>query len=838
MGSVIYIVLILLLMLIDSLLCFAHDINHEQLPIDKSALRAQAKEMFMHGYNSYMKYAYPHDELMPLTCRGRARGITPSRECDSFSLTLVDTLDTLVVVGELDEFERAVRLVVNNVRFDSNLVVSVFETNIRMVGGLLSAHFLAKLVQSQDKGRLIWYSNQMLDMAVSLADRLLPAFNTTSGLPYSRINLRYGMLSYLREQRDTCTACGGTMLLEFATLSRLTGNKVYEQKARKAMDFLWSQRNRASNLMGTVLNVHSGDWVRRDAGIGAGIDSYYEYCLKTYILLGDDDYLYRFNKHYDAIMRYINKGPMFIDVHMHKPTVASRSFMDALLAFWPALQVLKGDLKSAIEFHETLHQVIKKHRFLPEAFTHDLQIHWAQYPLRPEFIESTYMLYRATKDPHYLRVAKNVMDSLNELVRVDCGFAGVRDIRTMSHEDRMDSYVLAETFKYLYMIFSEPSDLIFDPDNYVLTTEAHFLPLSIGDIDDEVRSIAVMTLLHFTFIYAYNIVLPRRVLIDPDELLQEKDMADNERKYRSACPNIVDYSSSEQLTNYANALRSNIRAIMSQIVKQSDGAQQSSSTCPQPSERLRAWAFSSSNSEHVRQLNQMGIQVQIQADGRLHLLHTTSEALSPQWATMGMEFMQEMMQMVSHFEKDEFGAIRIERVVQILSYPSFGYVNFIAAPAQFGSDLHDRQVDGEVRIAVPSKGCSTITNSPTLKGRIAVVYRHECMFQEKARFVQKAGAIALIIVDNVAGSSIETSPPFAMSGDTSVEDDINIPVVFLFDKEGSSLIEHVKKYPGSTVRISDRLTNPSIIIEQFFKHHHFARITPHPSSEYIEVRIE
>uniref|UniRef100_A0A914RT31 alpha-1,2-Mannosidase n=1 Tax=Parascaris equorum TaxID=6256 RepID=A0A914RT31_PAREQ len=104
--------------------------------------------MFLHGYNSYMKYAYPHDELMPLSCRGRARGVTPSRgdiddslgndRCYSFSLTLVDTLDTLVVVGELDEFERAVRLVVSNVRFDSDFVVSVFETNIRVLGGLLS----------------------------------------------------------------------------------------------------------------------------------------------------------------------------------------------------------------------------------------------------------------------------------------------------------------------------------------------------------------------------------------------------------------------------------------------------------------------------------------------------------------------------------------------------------------------------------------------------------------------------------------------------------------------------------------------------------------------------
>ncbi|CAD6188692.1 unnamed protein product [Caenorhabditis auriculariae] len=424
----------------------------------KKALKQQAYEMFMHGYRSYMDYAYPADELMPLSCKGRVRGVTPSRgdvddSLGNFSLTLIDALDTLVVLSEFDEFEKAVDLIINNVRFDSDHVVSVFETNIRVLGGLVSGHLMSELVKGKFPDRMKNYNGQLLKMAVDVGDRLLPAFNTSSGLPFSRINLRYGMLEHLKRQRDTCTACGGTMLLEMAALSRLTGNPVYELKARKAMDFLWAQRHRSSDLMGTVLNVHSGDWVRRESGIGAGIDSYYEYCLKAYILLGDRNYLERFNRHYDAIMRYVNKGPLFVDVHMHRPTVATRGFMDSLLAFWPGLQVLKGDVPQAIEMHEMLFQVIQKHKFLPEAFTHDFQVHWGEHPLRPEFVESTYFLYRATRDPHYLEVAKQVMDSINEYVRVPCGFASIKDVRTMSKEDQMESFVLSETFKYLYMIF-------------------------------------------------------------------------------------------------------------------------------------------------------------------------------------------------------------------------------------------------------------------------------------------------------------------------------------------------------------------------------------------------
>uniref|UniRef100_A0A8R1HSJ9 alpha-1,2-Mannosidase n=1 Tax=Caenorhabditis japonica TaxID=281687 RepID=A0A8R1HSJ9_CAEJA len=566
--------------------------------LDVKALRKEAYEMFMHGYNSYMNYAFPADELMPLSCRGRIRGVTPSRgDVDdvlgNFSVTLLDSLDTLVVVNELDEFERAIDLVIKTVRFDSDLIVSVFETNIRVLGGLISAHVLAELVKTKHPERLQYYDKQLLNMAVEVGNRLLPAFNTTSGLPYSRINLKHGMLEHLKRQKDTCTACGGTMILEFAALTRLTGDPIYEVKARKAMDFLWQQRHRASDLMGTVLNVHSGDWVRRESGIGAGIDSYYEYTLKAYILLGDDRYLDRFNKHYEAIMRYVNKGPLFVDVHMHRPTVATRGFMDSLLAFWPGLQVLKGDVKEAIEMHEMLFQVIQKHKFLPEAFTHDFQVHWAEHPLRPEFVESTYFLYRATKDPHYLQVAKQIMDSINDYVKVPCGFASLKDIRTMIKEDQMESFVLSETFKYLYMIFTEPEDLIFDPDHFVLTTEAHFLPLSMG--------------------LQNNMDNPRKMILRSDEPKQSNYV----------CANPMDFTKLPTEREEAQLIRERTKMLLGEI-RSAHLSGGGSASCDSPADRIRAWAFSANNQEHVKQLASMGIELVTKEDGRLHLSHQSA----------------------------------------------------------------------------------------------------------------------------------------------------------------------------------------------------------------------
>uniref|UniRef100_A0A0A9Y2A8 alpha-1,2-Mannosidase n=1 Tax=Lygus hesperus TaxID=30085 RepID=A0A0A9Y2A8_LYGHE len=452
---------------------------------EQDALKEEARDMFYHAYHAYMDNAYPADELMPLSCQGRYRGLQPSRgdiddTMGNFSLTLIDTLDTLVILGDLAEFEHAVKLIIKDVSFDSDIVVSVFETNIRVLGGLLSAHILAEYIQ-QKMGIMKWYRGELLVMAKDIGYRMTPAFNTTTGIPHARVNLKTGMKSpTLWTARETCTACAGTMVLEMAALSRLTGDPIFEEKAHRAMDALWMLRHRGTDLMGTVLNVHSGDWVRRDSGVGAGIDSYYEYCLKAYVLLGDNKYLTRFNKHYSAVMKYISQGPMLLDVHMHRPNTNSRNFMDALLAFWPGLQVLNGDLKPAVETHEMLYQVMQRHNFIPEAFTTDFQVHWAQYPLRPEFLESTYFLYKATGDHYYLHVGKKILKGLQTHARVPCGYAAVGDIRTGHLDDRMDSFVLAETLKYLFLLFADPSDLVVDLDKFLFTTEAHLLPLTLA----------------------------------------------------------------------------------------------------------------------------------------------------------------------------------------------------------------------------------------------------------------------------------------------------------------------------------------------------------------------
>lgn len=471
---------------------------------ERIQLRDEAKTMFYHAYKSYLS-TYPADEVLPISCRGRFRQVEDSSDIDdsigNFSLTLVDSLDTLVMMGDIPEFDTALKRIIKDLDFDTNIIVSVFETNIRMLGGLLSAHILAKSIQDESdmsirhlnvttRQQLSWYKSEMLDLAEDLGRRLLPAFDTKTGIPHPRVNLKHGLnTEELKSVVETCTACAGSLILEFATLSRLTGDSIYEDKARRALDSLWNHRHQSTDLVGTVLNIDSGEWVRRESGVGAGSDSYYEYLLKAYILLGDPEYLHRFNRHYSSVMRYISRGPFLIDVHMHRPNRVAKGFMDALSAFWPGLQVLKGDLRSAIATHAMFSEVIKRHSYLPEAFTTDFQVYWANHQMRPEFLESTYFLHRATGEDYYLDIGKSVLEKLRDL-KVSCGFAGLKDVRTRQHDDKMSSFVLAETLKYLYLLFSRENETYVDLDQYVLSTEGHPLPVKLGLINANTDQLA------------------------------------------------------------------------------------------------------------------------------------------------------------------------------------------------------------------------------------------------------------------------------------------------------------------------------------------------------------
>ena len=614
----------------------------------------------------------------------------------------------------------------------------------------MSGHILSELLQSQPQHEVMtWYRGELLNMAVDCANRLLPAFNSSTGLPYPRVNLRSGLRG-LDSLQQTCTACAGSMILEFAALSRLTGEEVYEQKASKAMDVLWAARHRQSNLVGNVLNVNTGDWVRRDSGVGAGIDSYYEYVAKAYVLLGEDKYLERWHSHYSAVMKYLGTGPLMMDVHMHRPNTNSKHFVDALGAFWPGLQVLMGDLKPAIEQHEVLYQIMKRHNFLPEAVTADFQVHWGQHLLRPEFVESTYFLYKATKDPYYLEAGRQVLLSLQKYARVTCGYAAVRDVRTLQHEDRMDSFVISETFKYLYLLFAEEADLFLDISKFVFTTEAHLLPLSLARLSN-------------------STVVPRP---DTDQFWEEEE--DEDVEYAEACPSSKYlFPGHSSLHDGAASLRKPLESLVED-------------TCPTKKvvkRKLTAGEFQSTSVEHQKMVKDMGISIIKLPDGRVQLLHTFANAVSPEDGEEGLLFMQEMI------ELSKQTATGVESPPRQISFTAGGrQFQLQAGPAQFGRGVAGNPVTASVVVANHLRACGgSLQNGESMWGKIVIVERGDCMFVEKGRVLQSLGAVGGIVMDNTEGTAAATSPLFAMSGDGV--DDVQIPMVFLFMEEAKLLMK-------------------------------------------------
>ncbi|KAI8341035.1 glycoside hydrolase [Chlamydoabsidia padenii] len=377
-----------------------------------------------------------------------------------YSLTLVDVLDTLAVIGTQEQFEQAVKKVLADVSFDKDNKVQVFELNIRALGGLVN------------------YDGGLLRLATDLAQRLLPAFKKSkSGIPYPRVNLRHGVPK--TETVETCTAGAGSLILEFGVLSRLTGDPQYEQVAKQAILALWNRRSDI-DLVGNVINIQTGQWIHTASSTGAGIDSFFEYLLKAYILFGEEEYLEMFEISYDAIKKHIldKSGYLYRNVHMDSGTLMA-TWIDSLSAFMPGVQVLYGDLESAIKGHLVFYNIWRRYHALPERFDFYHQkadIH--NYPLRPEFVESTYYLYQATKDPFYLHVGEMIVQDLNNRTRLPCGFASIGDLRTGRLDDRMESFMLSETLKYLYLLFDSDNPLNSLDSNYVFTTEGHFLPLA------------------------------------------------------------------------------------------------------------------------------------------------------------------------------------------------------------------------------------------------------------------------------------------------------------------------------------------------------------------------
>jgi mannosyl-oligosaccharide alpha-1,2-mannosidase len=454
---------------------------------------ANVRNEFLHAWRGYRRYAWGRDELEPVAKRGK----------DTFGgigATVIDSLTTLWLMGLQEEFSEAADFVRDSLDFGlADEQVSVFELTIRGLGGLLGAHTLS--------GEQVF-----LDRARELGERLLRAFNTSSRLPMPKCNIAKGKCAPSTE--PTILAEAGSVQLELRCLSDQTGDPRFRDAGDAAFQAI--QSGGMTGLLPVYLTPPQHTPVKiisSKFALGALADSYYEYLLKMWLQSPGEERLK------DLWLTVMDELPGMV-----RPTpvlTASRSVpkyklievapggdviwkMDHLSCFAPAMTALgvmtlperdlalkdrnqtwlrlaEGMTAACVELWTRTKsglapEYIRVSSTPPHDYVPEIPSGARHSFLRPETAESLFYLYRLTGDEQYRRWGAQLFDAIVRNSKVDAGYSSVKDVEHVPTRklDDMQSFVLAETFKYLYLLFSPAETL--DLRRYVLNTEGHPLP--------------------------------------------------------------------------------------------------------------------------------------------------------------------------------------------------------------------------------------------------------------------------------------------------------------------------------------------------------------------------
>ncbi|KAG6087177.1 hypothetical protein E4U15_008245 [Claviceps sp. LM218 group G6] len=482
--------------------------------------RDQVRNVFIADWQNYRTYAWGRDALNPVSA-------TAKDQFSGWAATLVDSLDTLWIMGLRDEFNEAVAAV-GSIDFGASTSrqVNIFETNIRYLGGLLAAYDLS--------GRDV-----LLAKAVELGNFIYAGFNTPDNMPVDFIDFEVAKRGTgLEIERSVVSASPGTLSLEMTRLSQVTGDPKYYDAVTRVMRVFHEQQNKTKlpGLWPIMVSMDRMDVSsRREFSLGAGADSLYEYLPKMHALLGGQEPMYEVmtESFMEAATTHLFFRPMvpleddiliagnvdvsddgetpldpesghlvcFIGATMalggrllgqpgHVETGAKlakgcayayASFPSGMMPETYNMVACEPRLASSCSWDEVKWERERKKRkqwkpHLPKGFTTAKD---PRYILRPEAIESIFILYRITGKQEYQETAWTMFQAVHKASQAKYGHAAISDVtipfeestKEDNQEDYMESFWLAETLKYYYLIFSPP-DLI-DLDEFVLNTEAH-----------------------------------------------------------------------------------------------------------------------------------------------------------------------------------------------------------------------------------------------------------------------------------------------------------------------------------------------------------------------------
>lgn len=425
-----------------------------------ATIAADVRAEYLRAWQAYRRLAWGHDELKPVS-GSYQEFFAPGHPV---GLTIVEALDTLYVMALDDELAIGVRWVEENLNLDIDARFQVFETIIRMLGGLLAGHLATN-------------NAKLLAKAKELADRLLPAFTKSpTGMPYRYVNLHSGAVS----EPANFVAEVGTNLSELGTLSRLTGDDRYLRIAKRAAQAVYERRS-ALDLIATTINVETGKWLSTvSAGPQPPVDSYYEYLLDGYHLFGDPDLLVWFQTLTTALQKrqWDAEGghEWYRRVQFQTGTLVDNHESE-LAAFWAGNLAEAGMKKEADQFLDSFTAVLDRYGIFPEEWDYtDLSIVDGGYQLRPEYADSCLALFIASGGSElYRQRAFQLYQAMKANCRVENGYTILTDITTrpMTRGDLTPGYWFSENMKYFYLLFSNTPR--FDYQHNYLTTEGKVL---------------------------------------------------------------------------------------------------------------------------------------------------------------------------------------------------------------------------------------------------------------------------------------------------------------------------------------------------------------------------
>ncbi|KAL1555856.1 Mannosyl-oligosaccharide 1,2-alpha-mannosidase mns3 [Salvia divinorum] len=493
---------------------------------DWVARQQRVKEAFIHAWSGYRDYAMGFDELMPVSKRG-------TDGLGGLGATVVDALDTAMIMGVDEVVHEAGSWIEKHLsqRIDKKGQVNLFETTIRVLGGLLSAYHLSGGEHGGNASTKGPNPAVYLDTAKDLADRLLIAFTSSpTAIPYSDVILR-DRSAHPAPDGLSSTAEVSTVQLEFNYLSFLTGDPKYSLESMKVLEHM-KTLPKVKGLVPIYINPQTGDFSGDNIRLGSRGDSYYEYLIKVWLQNPGSNVTYLHEMYKESVQgvkellvkKSVPNGLVFVGELPYGPKGGFSTKMDHLVCFLPgtlALGATKGlpkekamkenlltledleNLKLAEDLAQTCYEMysVTSTGLAPEIAYFNIEGHKEDGPgggnnhskyvddivikyadrhnlLRPETVESLFVLFRITGDLKYREWGWDIFEAFEKHTKVDSGgYTSLDDVtRVPPHKrDKMETFFLGETLKYLYLLFSS-SDVI-PLDEYVFNTEAHPLPI-------------------------------------------------------------------------------------------------------------------------------------------------------------------------------------------------------------------------------------------------------------------------------------------------------------------------------------------------------------------------